>query len=305
VDGQAKMYKDGVEFFTGTVSPGVSLTPGGGFVVAQDQDSVGGGFDSNQAFIGELDFVRVWNRVLNATEVQQVAANPSSYTSLFSTGTISSLGGAVSAGNLTLNGSSVGTTGTPVMLGSVSGQLNGSLSRTTATDVFNVKSAASSPINLGLISATSDGISHAVTIDSTGGSILHVKPGTDIDGGVVNLWGTTIDTNLVVLSTNPPVYCNGSPCGFGPAGTPTVVSSLPSISLDESGRYLLGAPPEEGTLLTAGVLPDYIYRCLDQERMAVVCTAGGVLHDDDGDERGGEVILADDLAASSPDTHIP
>jgi hypothetical protein len=53
-------------------------------------------------------------------------------------------------------------------------------------------------------------------------------------------------------------------------------------SLSQSGRFLLGALPEEGTLLTAGVLPDYIYRCLDSDRQAVVCTAGAVWHDDDG-----------------------
>ncbi len=88
------------------------------------------------------------------------------------------------------------------MLGSVSGQLSGTLSRTAPADVFNIKSAGASTINLGLITATSNSSSHAVTIDSSGGSIRHVKPGTAIDAGVVSLLGNTIDSNLVVLSTN-------------------------------------------------------------------------------------------------------
>ena len=49
--------------------------------------------------------------------------------------------------------------------------------------------------------------------------------------------------------------------------------------------YLLGGSQTgDEHLLTAGVLPDYIYRCLDQDREAVVCTAGAVWHDDDGSD---------------------
>jgi hypothetical protein len=165
--------------------------------------------------------------------------------------------------------------------------------------VFNVKSAAPSTINLGLITATSEGIGHAVTIDSTGGSILHVKPGTDIDGGIVNLWGASIGTlnsDVQVITSSPPVMCNGSPCGL-----PYFVNGATTIhnELFLSGRYLLGATPERGTLLTAGVLPEYIYGCLDQDHRAVVCTAGAVWHDDDGTNEAEAVTK---VAASSPKT---
>ena len=47
--------------------------------------------------------------------------------------------------------------------------------------------------------------------------------------------------------------------------------------------YLLSGPQDGGgQLLTAGVLPDNIYLCLDQKREGAVCTAAGMWHDDDG-----------------------
>jgi hypothetical protein len=47
--------------------------------------------------------------------------------------------------------------------------------------------------------------------------------------------------------------------------------------------YLLSGPQNGGAqLLTAGVLPDNIYLCLDQKREGAVCTAAGMWHDDDG-----------------------
>ena len=46
-----------------------------GFVLGQEQDAVGGGFDPNQAFEGSLDDVRLYERLLSASEVQALA-NP-------------------------------------------------------------------------------------------------------------------------------------------------------------------------------------------------------------------------------------
>jgi filamentous hemagglutinin family protein len=297
VDGQALFFKDGAQVGSSTVKVGATVGSAGTFVVGQEQDCNGGCFDASQAFIGDMDFMRVWNRVLSPSEVLQLAADPSSHTNLFSTGTISGVGGTISADNLTLNASSVGTAATPVLLGSVLGQLSGTLSRTVPADVFNVKSAAPSTINLGYINATSEGIGHAVTIDSTGGSILHGDAGTDIIGGRVNLLGATIGAlsfDLEVITDNPPVMCNGSPCGL-----PYFVNGATAIHNEMflSGRYLLGAAPEQGRLLTAGVLPDGIYQCLDQDRKAVVCTAAAVWHDDDG-TNGAEAVTK--VTASSP-----
>jgi RHS repeat-associated protein len=56
----------------------------GGFVIGQEQDSVGGGFESAQAFDGDLDDLRIYSRVLTATEVFELydasSVGPNSYT---------------------------------------------------------------------------------------------------------------------------------------------------------------------------------------------------------------------------------
>ncbi len=65
----------------------------------------------------------------------------------------------------------------------------------------------------------------------------------------------------------------------------TEASLVVNGGLPGNVQYLLvGLQNGDAQLLTAGVLPDYIYRCLDQDRHAVVCTAGGIWHDDDGSE---------------------
>ena len=49
--------------------------------------------------------------------------------------------------------------------------------------------------------------------------------------------------------------------------------------------YLLSGPQNgDARLLTAGVLPDNIYLCLNQKREGAVCTAAGMWHEDDGDD---------------------
>ncbi|KAK2833642.1 hypothetical protein Q5P01_017531 [Channa striata] len=48
--------------------------PGGGSVVlGQEQDTVGGGFDPAEGFVGQVAGFRVWNRVLSPSEVEGVA----------------------------------------------------------------------------------------------------------------------------------------------------------------------------------------------------------------------------------------
>ena len=46
------------------------MTPGGSLVIGQEQDSVGGGFSSSQAFIGSIDEIRVWNHSRTQAEIQ-------------------------------------------------------------------------------------------------------------------------------------------------------------------------------------------------------------------------------------------
>jgi CUB/sushi domain-containing protein len=67
-DGQVKLYKDG-EAYSGTLATGTSITDGGSIVFAQEQDSVGGGFDSTQAFLGIIDEVMIFNEALTPDEV--------------------------------------------------------------------------------------------------------------------------------------------------------------------------------------------------------------------------------------------
>ena len=53
--------------------------PGGGvWIVGQQQDKVGGGFQAMQAFLGELTEVSVWDRVLSPAEITKLATSCSS-----------------------------------------------------------------------------------------------------------------------------------------------------------------------------------------------------------------------------------
>jgi hypothetical protein len=66
-----KVYVDGVQksnlAFTKTGA--LAVDPGGAWL-GQDQDSVGGGFETYQALKGSLDDVRIYNRALSAEEVK-------------------------------------------------------------------------------------------------------------------------------------------------------------------------------------------------------------------------------------------
>ncbi|XP_063693319.1 uncharacterized protein LOC134825110 [Bolinopsis microptera] len=48
---------------------GASVSAAGNLVIGQEQDSVGGGFDASQAYVGRLYNINVWNYALNSTEV--------------------------------------------------------------------------------------------------------------------------------------------------------------------------------------------------------------------------------------------
>jgi len=66
--GTVKLYVDGAQAYSGALS-GTAFTSGGAFVMGQEQDSVGGTFDSAQAFSGYLENVKIFNRVLGAEEI--------------------------------------------------------------------------------------------------------------------------------------------------------------------------------------------------------------------------------------------
>ncbi|MBN1900300.1 choice-of-anchor D domain-containing protein, partial [Candidatus Sumerlaeota bacterium] len=69
-DGRIIVYKDGQDVYSTTFRTGSTLTGNGTIVFAEDQDSLGGGFQSSQAYIGLLDEMRLWNRVRSKEEIQ-------------------------------------------------------------------------------------------------------------------------------------------------------------------------------------------------------------------------------------------
>lgn len=67
-DGSVKLFKDGVEAYSGTLKQGVTIHLGN-VIVGQEQDSFRGGFDSSQEFIGTIDEVRIWDTALSADQI--------------------------------------------------------------------------------------------------------------------------------------------------------------------------------------------------------------------------------------------
>ena len=70
-DGQVELFVDGERRATTQLAQGHSFQAGGAFVVGQEQDNFGGGFQSTQALDGYVDEFRVYDRVLSAEEISQ------------------------------------------------------------------------------------------------------------------------------------------------------------------------------------------------------------------------------------------
>ncbi len=72
--GTVEMYVDGELLFTTTgVETGQTISGGGTLILGQEQDSPGGGFDSNQAFAGTYGDFRVFDDVRTAAEISDNA----------------------------------------------------------------------------------------------------------------------------------------------------------------------------------------------------------------------------------------
>ena len=68
--GLYKLYKDGALATQGKgIATGFTIKPGGTAVVGQDQDTVGGGFKADDAFVGEVTQLNLWDRVLSESEI--------------------------------------------------------------------------------------------------------------------------------------------------------------------------------------------------------------------------------------------
>ncbi|KAK2097276.1 Pentraxin-4 [Saguinus oedipus] len=72
---------------------GYEIPPGGSLVLGQEQDSVGGGFDSSEAFVGSMAGLGIWDRALVPREVANLATGKE-----FPAGAILTLANAASAG---------------------------------------------------------------------------------------------------------------------------------------------------------------------------------------------------------------
>ena len=77
--GQTQIYLDGALQTTVTLATG-PFTSGGALVLGQDQDSLGGGFETSQSLNGALADVGIWNGILTSGKIGDIASgnvNPS------------------------------------------------------------------------------------------------------------------------------------------------------------------------------------------------------------------------------------
>ncbi|MCB1517646.1 MAG: hypothetical protein KDJ19_08555, partial [Hyphomicrobiaceae bacterium] len=74
--GTLKIYVDGQQEYTTTVKQGTTLATGGTLVFGQEQDSVGGSFNTDQIFVGTMDDIRLFSDVRTATEISDNADSP-------------------------------------------------------------------------------------------------------------------------------------------------------------------------------------------------------------------------------------
>jgi len=69
--GENLFYRDGQLIGQYTASAGVSTVANGHLIIGQEADSAGGGFDPNQNLDGDFSRFDVYDRILNAQEIQQ------------------------------------------------------------------------------------------------------------------------------------------------------------------------------------------------------------------------------------------
>jgi hypothetical protein len=78
--GKSTVYKDGALVKTiGNVKTGEQIKGGGIWVIGQDQDSVGAGFQAKDSFKGYVTQVNIWDRVLGSDEIKRFAKDCGSF----------------------------------------------------------------------------------------------------------------------------------------------------------------------------------------------------------------------------------
>ena len=75
-NGDYEFYKDGVSVGSGTgMNVGGKISSGGTTVIGQYQYKVGGGFDADNAFVGDVTEVNVWGTALSKSDIHAQATN--------------------------------------------------------------------------------------------------------------------------------------------------------------------------------------------------------------------------------------
>ena len=153
VSGDYEIFVDGVSVGAGTgLKTGYTISGGGELVIGMDQDSVGGGFQSDQVFQGTLFDARIFNDVRSATEISDGHGQtlPHSEAGMLANWTFGdlSLGGvtteAVSGNNLTVKHASGGgfSASTPALTLSVHENAANGTEVGTATGTDNERELA-------------------------------------------------------------------------------------------------------------------------------------------------------------------
>ncbi len=70
--GDLRIYKDMKEEFRGILSAGAPVRTGGTLVLGNDQDEIGGGFETDQAFNGTLDEMILIDHVIDIEDVRDI-----------------------------------------------------------------------------------------------------------------------------------------------------------------------------------------------------------------------------------------
>jgi len=155
-DGQTQLFKDGKLAYSGTLASGTSITGSSGAVVlGQDQDTVGGGFEAIQAYLGTLDDVSLYNAALTATQAQ-------THYAAAGTPTCSDISGATNQ-TYTLTSSDVGKTVRVVV---------------TAANGAGTTAASSNETNLIAPGPPSNTTPPSITGTAENGQTLSADPGT-------------------------------------------------------------------------------------------------------------------------------
>ena len=74
--GLARNYVDGVQVGSDiAVTTGLTAVDPGGLFIGQDQDVLGGGFQTRKSWAGRVDNFRIYSRALSSSEVQLLSVD--------------------------------------------------------------------------------------------------------------------------------------------------------------------------------------------------------------------------------------